>query len=95
MKFLTHSLPELLDKIAPFLLVTNYLLLERPPGNRTILVFHSDNLVNSLIDLLSYCQELPQHRPQPECLSGDGNSKTWDTTPTSMGEYRNHRFLAC
>jgi hypothetical protein len=50
MKHLTNSILQLLDKIAPFLLVTHYLLLERSPGNRAIFVLNSNNLMNRPVD---------------------------------------------
>ena len=52
MRPLTHSLPELLDKIAMFLLVTHHLLLERSQGNGAIFVLNSNNLMNRPVDFL-------------------------------------------
>jgi len=47
---LTKGILQLPNKITPFLLIAYYLL-ERFPGNRTILIFNPNNLMNSLIDL--------------------------------------------
>jgi len=88
MRPLTHSLPELLGKIALFLLVTHYLLLERSPGNGAIFVLNSNNLMNPYESpgrFLSYCQGSPQHQPQPEYLSTGENSKT--SVLTSRGKF--------
>ena len=51
MKSLTHSLPELLSKIATFLLIAHYLLLERSPGNGAIFVLNSNNPMNRPVNL--------------------------------------------
>jgi hypothetical protein len=50
MKSLTLSLSELFSKIATFLLIAHYLLFERSPGNGTIFVLNSNNLMNRLVD---------------------------------------------
>jgi hypothetical protein len=52
MQSLTHNLPELLGKIAAFLLIANYLLLKCFPGNRAIFVLNANNLMNRPVDFL-------------------------------------------
>ena len=95
MKSLTHSFPELLNKIAPFLLVTHYLLFERSPGNGAILVFDSDNLMNRLVDFFPIARSYLNTSLSQNVFQLAKIARHRILPLTSMGEYRNHRFLAC
>jgi len=48
---LAKGILQLLNKIAPALLIIYYLLFERFPGNGTILIFNTNNLMNGLVNL--------------------------------------------
>ena len=51
-KFLCYCVPELLNKVQPFLLIGHYLLPESLPGARTIFIVGTDYLMNGPVYLL-------------------------------------------
>ena len=51
--FLCYSIPELPNKVQPFLLIGHYLLPESLPGARTIFIVGTHYLMNGLVYALS------------------------------------------